>query len=108
LDDTIGTPAFRKAVRSSRFRRHEPAGGAVGVRVLDARRTIQHTDPGEGGGTHASPVTHRRRRHWRRQRVGPRDDWRYERRLIAPTIVNPGHQAPVDAPLTIYRLPPPP
>jgi hypothetical protein len=108
LDDTIDTPQFRKAVRTSRFRRHEPAGGAVGVRVLDARRTMQPSAGTAGeGGTHASPVTHRRRRHWRRQRVGPRDDWRYERRLIAPTIVNPGHQ-PVDNPLTVYRLPPPP
>lgn len=55
---------------------------------------------------HASPITHRRRGHWRRQRVGPREDWYYERRLIAPIIVNPG--GPSDDRLTIYRLPPPP
>lgn len=104
-ETTLSPPTLtRDLVRSSRFRRREPYGGAVGVRVLDARRTISRASA--DGGTHASPITHRRRRHWRRQRVGPRDEWRYERRLIAPIIVNPGGQ--LDQRLTVYRLPPPP
>lgn len=31
---------------------------------------------------------HVRRAHWRRSRVGPRDDWRYALRWIHPTVVN--------------------
>jgi len=46
---------------------------------------------------------HKRRGHWRRQRVGPRDDWHYEVRWIHPTIVA-GHLPP-DNPDRIYRLP---
>ena len=47
-----------------------------------------------------------RKRHWQRYRLGPRDNWHYERRLIDPIVVNPGHKA--SPALTIYRLPAPP
>ena len=101
-DPTAGE--FREAIKTGRFRRVEPFGGAVGVRILDAKRTIRRNTL-EADGTHASPVTHLRRRHWQRYRVGPREDWHYERRLLDPVIVNPANTKP-QAPLTIYRLPP--
>jgi len=100
-----GSAEFGEALRGGRFRRTEPSGAAVGVRVLDVRRTIRPS-PSLGEGTHASPATHLRRRHWQRYRVGPGDGWHYERRLIDAMIINPGQQRP--QPLTVYRLPPPP
>lgn len=107
LDEPLPEPGdrrFRDVVRSSKFRKREPHGGAIGVKVLDVKRTfrVARTDP---VGTHASPVTHRRKGHRRRQRVGPRDDWHYEIRIISPVVINPGNESDV---LTIRRLPPPP
>lgn len=100
----LGDRQFRHIIRSSRFRKHEPHGGAIGVKVLDAKRTFS-TPRNEPTSTHASPITHRRRGHRRRQRVGPRDDWRYEVRFIPPVVVNPGNESD---PLIVRRLPPPP
>ena len=85
LGDDPNAVDFRETLRRGWFRRCEPAGGAVGVRELDVRRTVQRGSE-ERGGTHASPTTHIRRRHRRRQRVGPREDWHYERR---PSIILP-------------------
>lgn len=74
------------------------------VRCLDSRRVIgQRTQEPER--THASPVTHIRRGHFRRQRVGPRSEERHELRWIPPTIVNPGG-IPDDRP-TVVTLPRP-
>lgn len=76
------------------------------VRVLDARRreTLgdERTDPTS---THASPVTHIRRGHFRRQRVGPRGEGRSEVRWIQPTIVNPDGSP--DARPSVLTLPEP-
>jgi hypothetical protein len=106
LGDDPAAPDFRETVKKGWFRRHEPGGAAVGVRVLDVRRTVRERSD-DHGGTHASPTAHLRRRHWQRYRVGPRDDWHYERRLIEPIVVNAG-QRRFDEPLTVYRLPLPP
>lgn len=106
LGDDPDAAEFRAVVKKGWFRRREPAGGAVGVRVLDVRRTVRQRSDDQGG-THASPTAHLRRRHWQRYRVGPRDDWHYERRLIDPIVVNAGDRR-FDEPLTVYRLPLPP
>lgn len=104
LPGDLTSAAFRKQLRRGVFRRREPSGAAVGVRVLDTQR-MESRSTSVGTGTHASPVTHLRRGHWRRQRVGPREDWRHEQRFIPPVLVNPGHAS--DS-ITIYRLPEPP
>lgn len=101
----VGDPRFRDVIRSSRFRKQEPHGGALGVHVLDVKRTMQPGTDAKPEGTHASPAAHSRRAHWRRVRVGRRDDWHYERRFISRAIINPDH---VDDRVTVYRLPPPP
>ena len=103
LADDPDSPAFLRQIRRGAFRRREPGGAAAGVRVLDVRRMTVRA--ASGSGSHASPVTHLRRGHWRRQRVGPREDWRYERRFIPPVVVNPGQS---NDSVTIYRLPEPP
>ncbi len=104
LPDDPDSRMFRRELRRSAFRRREPTGAAIGVRVIDARRRERRTSR-HAPGTHASPVTHHRRGHWRRQRVGPRDAWHYERRHVPPVIVNPGHESGI---VTVYRLPDPP
>ena len=106
LNDDPDARDFRDTVKRGWFRRREPYGGAVGVRVLDVRRTVRQRSEDQGG-SHASPTAHLRRRHWQRYRVGPRDDWHYERRLIDPIVVNAGEHR-FDEPLTVYRLPLPP
>jgi hypothetical protein len=104
-DDPVSRD-WRKAVRRGEFRRHEPRGAAAGVRVLDVSRTPvgERVVGGDGqAGTHASPITHLRRAHWRHQRVGA---GLAERRLVRvpATVVNPGGGplAPV-----VYRVPAP-
>ena len=74
------------------------------VRVMDARpREADGTRP-EPTTTHASPTTHLRRGHWRRQRVG-KGRSTVEMRWIAPAVVNPGHEG--DWRETVWTLPPP-
>lgn len=46
---------------------------------------------------------HLRRGHWRRQRIGPHNDWHYELRWIAPTVV--GGVLPLDQSGRVYSLP---
>jgi hypothetical protein len=107
LDTPLGSPTdpnFRTTIRASKFRKQEPAGGALGVHVLDVKRTTAPPNRPTTS-THASPVEHPRRPHWNRYRVGPRDDWHYERRHIGFTIVNAGH---TDDRIIVRRLPPPP
>jgi hypothetical protein len=50
--------------------------------------------------------THRALQRTGRLRVGPRDDWHYEVRWIAPTLVR-GDQPSTER-LVVRRLPPPP
>jgi hypothetical protein len=103
---------WRKAVKRGVFRRREPRGDAVGVHVLDLGRTPTHTrqTPEPDGETttasRSSPIPHLRGGHFRRVRVGPRNDWHYQVRWIAPTLVR-GDQPAADR-LVIRRLPPPP
>lgn len=96
---------FRRAINRGAFRRQEPRGVFGGVRVLDAPKMFRRraADDAEVAGGHRSPATHLRRGHWRRQRVGPRDSWRYEPRFIAPVVVNPGAGRSDD--VKVYRLP---
>lgn len=90
--------AFKKgAVRS----RAEPRGALTRVWVLDSNAMTQPSRPPQGG-THASPVAHMRRGHWRRTRVGPRDEWWYETRWIPPTVVNAGSKDEVRR-VAVYR-----
>jgi len=96
---------FRRATRRGAFRRQEPRGVFGGVRVLDAPKMFRQRaeNEAEEPGARHSPTTHLRRGHWRRQRVGPRDSWRYEPRFIAPVVVNPG--AGRSDEVKVYRLP---
>jgi hypothetical protein len=96
--------ATKRQLRKGRARRLEEAGGLTNVVVLDARRRAPSR--GDGLGTHASPITHTRRDHFRRVFVGPRDAPRREWRWIPPTIVNPDG-AGRDL-VKVYRLPLPP
>ncbi|HET7329145.1 MAG TPA: hypothetical protein VFJ14_17880 [Nocardioidaceae bacterium] len=104
------TPERPVQVRNRGKARRLAAAG-VDLRALGPVRTLaaRHREtPGEAGepvSTHASPATHIRRGHWRRQAVGPRGEARREWRWIAPTIVRPDG-VPDERPV-VYRLPPP-
>jgi hypothetical protein len=103
---TAAGSEFRKVSRTSAYKRAERRGDVAGVQVLDARAhrtSVTHTTEGEG----RTVRTHYGRGHWRRVRVGPRDDWSYLRKHVRPVIVNPG-QDPIEDLVRIYRLPPPP
>jgi hypothetical protein len=109
LPPAPGSPAWNDAVRSGRFRRQEPRGGFAGIRVLDVQQMHARAKPArrpQDGEGHASPVTHLRRGHWKRVRVGPRADWSYSPRWIPPVVVNPTNTG--GTPLRVYRLPLPP
>jgi hypothetical protein len=104
FDALDATRSGRRELQKGRTRRLEEAGGLAGVVILDAHRRAR--SGGDAGGTHASPITHVRRGHFRRVPIGPRDDGRREVRWIAPTIVNPDG-AGRDI-VRVYRLPGPP
>ena len=99
--------AHRSVMRELRkgvTKKLEENGGLAGVQLLTVKpRTPTATRSGEG--THASPVTHPRRGHFRRVPVGPRNDNQHEVRWIPPVIVNPGAQG--TGRIHIYRLPRP-
>ncbi len=112
LPDDPTSKQWHKAVRRGVFPRREPRGDAVGVHVLDLARTAAHRhevpnsrQSGRDSGRN-SPVPHLRGGHFRRVRIGPRDDWHYQVRWIAPTLVR-GDQPTTDR-LVVRRLPPPP
>ena len=89
-------PDFSRVVNTGRFRRQEPRGALAGVRVFDLDRTTRAAVPRDGvsdAPARRPPGRHWRAAHWRRVRVGPRDDWHYEGRLIGPTVVNPDQPA---------------
>ena len=102
------TREFRKAVKRGSFRRREPRGAAAGVHVLEAPgpTAVGRREHHPEGHTHSSPVSHLRRGHWRRQRIGARSDWHYEGRWVRPTLVNPEGAQGRD--VRVYRLPIPP
>jgi len=97
--EPISSGADRKFLRRW-VRKNDPA--ALGpVRVLDVKRS-QPERGKPGRGTHASPVTHLRRGHYRRVVVGPRREGR-EWRWIPPVVVNPDGQSRDQ--VQIWRLP---
>lgn len=113
-----GTKAYRKAVRTSQFRKREPRGAVGGVHVIDRSMSAHSTQRSEPTGR--SVREHTRTGHWRAVRVATRDsegtitgnvqgepgvDWHYEGRWIAPTVVNPG--ATRDERQVVYRVPGP-
>jgi hypothetical protein len=55
-------------------------------RTLNVEKTTRSSIP-VGDGEKRSVKAHFRRGHWHRYRVGPRDDWTYERIFIRPVIV---------------------
>jgi hypothetical protein len=104
-----GSRPWRKAMKTGRFRRAQQRGTFAGVHVLDLSgpRSAPAARPaGDGEAQRASPITHTRRGHWRRVRVGPAEDWHHEGRWIAPTLVNPGGPPPSGR-TVVYRLPVP-
>jgi len=104
LDLDESPAAVRDQVRRGAYRRRAATGAALGAHVIDLGRNAVPHDVTASPGTSAV-ATHLRRGHWRRVRVGPRADWHYGGRWIAPTVVN---AAAGDAPDVLYRLPPPP
>jgi hypothetical protein len=109
------TPAFRKAVRKPTFPEHEASGAAGGVRVLTLPAApaddepMSQPEPAETSEKSEEERrrlrTHLRRGHWKRVRIGPRDDWTYRNVLILPTVVNAAEQSWRG--VAVYRLPEP-
>jgi len=48
-------PRFRDVIRSSKFRKREPEGAALGVHILDVKRTIGTRPKRDGASTHGFP-----------------------------------------------------
>ncbi len=93
-----------RELRKGSTKKLEENGGLAGVQLLTVKpRSPTSTNRGES--THASPVTHPRRGHFRRVPVGPRNEDQREVRWIPPVIVNPG--AAGTGHVQIYRLPRP-
>ncbi len=108
LPEDPSSRAWRKALKTGRARRAERRGSFGAVHIFDVDRKVASapsSEPSPEAPTRSSPVTHTRRGHWRRVRVGPREAWHHEGRWIAPTVVNPGGS--VRRSVTVYRLPVP-
>jgi hypothetical protein len=97
-DPTDDSPPEVRHTRRRRARRTQPANAAAQPVVIKSARRVRRVGRGVGGAT----APHQRRGHWRRQRIGPRDEWHYEPRWIPPTIVG-GHVAS-DQPGRVYRI----
>ena len=91
-------PAVRVARRSHARPQRRKSPDRDRIIPIDQTRPSRYVDSGVGSAI--SP--HKRRGHWRRQRIGPRDNWEYEIRWIRPTMV--GGQIAGDTPGRIYRL----
>lgn len=94
-----------RELRKGATKKLEENGGLAGVQLLTVKPRTSLSASSRGEGTHASPVTHPRRGHFRRVPVGPRNEDQREVRWIPPVIVNPGAQG--TGRLQIYRLPRP-
>lgn len=68
-------------------------------RTLNMGRTTRSQEPSSGTDRHVK--AHFRRGHWRRSRVGPRDDWTYVRHFIRPVIVGTDDISNIQRP--VYR-----
>lgn len=90
LPEDPASREFRKALNKGAFRRAERSGAPGHVRVLDIERTASRSGSSSPTGRTVAP--HLRRGHWRRSRIGPRDDWEhhrtYRRNWISPSWVN--------------------
>ncbi|MCA1842401.1 MAG: hypothetical protein LC792_04280, partial [Actinobacteria bacterium] len=99
-DPTDDSPPATRVARPAR--RRQPAGPrkAGGERAIPikAGRRVRYAGAAAGAGGRAA---HQRRGHWRRQRIGPHDDWHYEPRWIHPTIVG---AVLADAPGRVYKV----
>lgn len=108
-----GSKEERKLVRTGKFARAARSGSVDGVHVLHLKTkwtVISNDEDGEDDSeaTGRTVRPHLRRGHWRSVRVGPRDNFRYEPRWIAPTIVGGDHIDPDDRRNeTVYHLPEP-
>lgn len=97
-----------RSLTSPKLRKLEQAGALGNVRVLAAPKPPAEVDAiksAEPTSTHARPVAHYRRGHWRRVWTGPAEEKRSEWRWIEPTLVN-GHWVD-DERVTVWRLPRP-
>lgn len=102
---------FRRAVRTSKFRRAAASGALDGVWILDlggAKAPPTQSDP-DAEPTGRTVRAHLRRGHWRGVWVGAHDSPARHRepRWIAPTVVG-GHPDEVEDLDRVYRLPEPP
>ena len=77
----------RKFTRSSEFRKRAARGNYVKVRVIDLDTSTHSVSPDADDPSGRSVTPHFRRGHFRRVRIGHRDDWWYETRWIPPTFV---------------------
>ena len=107
LDSDPRSKAFRRALRNPVMQAQEPTGELAGVHVLAAPKPRPPTTDHQpsAGGTHASPITHWRRPHPQRYRVGARQEWSYEIRWKPEQLINPDPNANTQL---VYRLPRPP
>lgn len=114
---------WRKAVRTSRYRKQEPKGAAGGVHVIARKQSSAPPRAGRDDDTakRASPIPHIRTGHWRSVRIAERDvrgnvvgavsgvegvDWHYEGRWVPPTVVAAGNEGELRD--VVYVVPPAP
>jgi hypothetical protein len=90
-DETDKTVDLAKRIDRKAFRRDLSALSKspswISYRTLNESKTVS-SRPVETSGRKVS--AHFRRGHWHRYRVGPRDEWQYERKFVRPVIVNAG------------------
>lgn len=104
-DFPVDTREFRRALRANRMHKAVQNGGVGRVHVLDLS-SIQPRGEGasnNNGTARHSQVTHLRRGHWRRVRVGPKTNWKYEGRWIAPVVVK-GYAPLLKTAARVYRV----
>ena len=105
--------SWKHAMKSSQVRKAIKHGAFDGVRVLDVGSVTHRSGPNQGG-THASPITHMRRAHWRWVRLGTGsgsvngsdavegETYVRKPRWVPPTLVNP--DGPTRSGARAYRV----